>query len=453
MSALSRRKLLAATAMTAGSSLIPAALRGVAKGEQPTISLAERKSSADALMKYFSETAPQLLRPAVGILKWPSIAPSLPGKEYSTSLWDWDTLWTTRGLFRHANLAGNPGLHAEIAAHARGSLMNFLDHQSPEGRLPIMMSGKDPDPFDCLKNSSPNSRNQAKPVFGQLALLIADEMKTVDWLAARFDQLLRFYDAWTLGNQSSLGLLVWGNDVAIGDDNDPTTFGRPFFSSANLMLNCLFYADLSAAATLAQRLGRPTDEQRLSARASELATKIEQFCWDPRDKFYYTVDVQCVDMRAALIPRVKAGMNMSWNSLPIRVQMFTGFLPMWCSIASQEHAGALVDSAYRADDRFRAESGVRSLSNLETMYSLAFSSNPSNWLGPVWIIVNYLVWKGLRNYGFTTEASELADKTIQLLAKDLVANGSLNEYYHPDTGAALSHKGFIDWNLLVLEMI
>jgi len=29
----------------------------------------------------------------------------------------------------------------------------------------------------------------------------------------------------------------------------------------------------------------------------------------------------------------------------------------------------------------------------------------------------------------------------------------LNEYYHPDTGTALSHKGFMDWNLLVLEMI
>jgi hypothetical protein len=39
---------------------------------------------------------------------------------------------------------------------------------------------------------------------------------------------------------------VWGDDVAIGDDNDPTTFGRPFFSSANLLLNCLFYQDLLA---------------------------------------------------------------------------------------------------------------------------------------------------------------------------------------------------------------
>jgi putative isomerase len=29
----------------------------------------------------------------------------------------------------------------------------------------------------------------------------------------------------------------------------------------------------------------------------------------------------------------------------------------------------------------------------------------------------------------------------------------MSEYYHPDTGAALSHKGFMDWNLLVIEMI
>jgi putative isomerase len=86
------------------------------------------------------------------------------------------------------------------------------------------------------------------------------------------------------------------------------------------------------------------------------------------------------------------------------------------------------------------------------MYSLAASSNPSNWLGPVWIIANYFAWSGLRRYGFTHEAEALAAATTQLLAQDLRANGSLNEYYDPDTGKALSHKGFMDWNLLVLEM-
>jgi putative isomerase len=146
-------------------------------------------------------------------------------------------------------------------------------------------------------------------------------------------------------------------------------------------------------------------------------------------------------------------MDMSWKSLPLRIQMFTGFLPLWCGIASPAQAEALVKVNYRADDRLCARWGVRSLSSRESMYSLAFSSNPSNWLGPVWIIVNYLTWKGLERYGFHAEADALANKTIALLATDLKANGSLNEYYHPDTGAALSHKGFMDWNLLVTEMI
>jgi putative isomerase len=246
---------------------------------------------------------------------------------------------------------------------------------------------------------------------------------------------------------------VWGNDVAIGNDNDPTTFGRPFFSSANLLLNCLFHADLKAAAELAGQLNRPEDQQRLSAQADTLGEQIQKYCWDPRDQFYYTVDVQCVDMRKELIPHVRPGMDMSWKCLPLKVQTFTGFLPLWCGLATPDQAKALVQANYLADDRFCGNWGVRSLSSKESMYSLDFSSNPSNWLGPVWIIVNYFVWKGLKDFGFQDEAGKLADKTLRLLATDLATSGSLNEYYHPDTGLALSHKGFMDWNLLVLEMM
>jgi putative isomerase len=184
-----------------------------------------------------------------------------------------------------------------------------------------------------------------------------------------------------------------------------------------------------------------------------VAKSIQAYCWDARDSYYYSVDVQCVDRRAELIPTVPRGMGMSWKCLPMRIQMFTGFMPLWCGVATQKQAEELVRINYAADDRLRAGWGVRSLSSRESMYSLVFSSNPSNWLGPVWIIVNYFAWKGLQRYGFHAEAAALADKTIALLAADLKANGSLNEYYHPDTGAALSHKGFMDWNLLVLEMM
>ena len=314
------------------------------------------------------------------------------------------------------------------------------------------MTPTNPDAFSIL-GSNGVSKNQAKPVFGQLGLLVADQQGDAAWLAPHFDKLLRFYDSWTAHNMSSVGLLVWGDDVAIGNDNDPTTFGRPFFSSANLLLNCLYYEDLRASAELAKRLARPKDHDRLTAQADTLAQRIQTYCWDARDSFFYSLDVQCVDRRAELIPTVKPGMDMSWKSLPMRIQMFTGILPMWCGVATQTQADALVRVNYSADDRLRARWGVRSLSRQESMYSLAFSSNPSNWLGPVWIIVNYFVWQGLKNSGFDDEAGKLADKTLRLLSADLATSGSLNEYYHPDTGSALSHKGFMDWNLLVLEMI
>ena len=288
----------------------------------------------------------------------------------------------------------------KVGEHAIGSFMNFFDHQSDEGRIPMLIDVNNADPFGTLKADRPKSQNQAKPVFGQLALLIADEIGSVDWLAPQFDKLLRFYASWVSGNQSSIGLLVWGNDVAIGNDNDPTTFGRPFFSSANLLLNCLFYEDLKAAAELAGRLNRPDDQQRLSAQARTLGEQIQKYCWDPRDQFYYTVDVQCVDRRKELIPRVKPGMDMSWHCLPLRIQTFTGFLPLWCGLATPDQAKALVQTNYLADDRFRGNWGVRSLSSKESMYCMDFSSNPSNWLGPVWIIVNYFVWKGLKDSGF-----------------------------------------------------
>jgi putative isomerase len=458
MNKATRREFLAGAALLGASTLVGASTDLVpVPASQPSSdspwSADDRNAASAQLLAYFGKTAPQLLRPAEGILVHPSIACSLPGKQYSTNLWDWDTYWTARGLFRFTTISNDPAFRAKVGEHAIGSFINFFDHQSDEGRIPMLIDVHSADPLGCLKPDRPKSQNQAKPVFGQLALLVADELGSADWLAPQFDKLLRFYASWVAGNQSSIGLLVWGNDVAIGNDNDPTTFGRPFFSSANLLLNCLFYEDLKAAAELAGRLKRLDDQQRFSAQAHTLVEQIQKYCWDPRDQFYYTVDVQCVDRRRELIPNVKPGMDMSWHCLPLRVQVFTGFLPLWCGLATPDQAKALVRTNYLADDRFRGNWGVRSLSSNESMYCMDFSSDPSNWLGPVWIIVNYFVWKGLKNFGFQEEAGKLAEKTLRLLSTDLATNGSLNEYYHPDTGAALSHKGFMDWNLLVLEMM
>jgi putative isomerase len=89
---------------------------------------------------------------------------------------------------------------------------------------------------------------------------------------------------------------------------------------------------------------------------------------------------------------------------------------------------------------------------MEKMYSLRASGNPSNWLGPVWGISNYMVWRGLVKYGFEQDARELAAKTIVLFGRDFQHAGALHEYYDPETGEPILNKGFQDWNYLVLNM-
>ncbi|HEX4030422.1 MAG TPA: trehalase family glycosidase [Terracidiphilus sp.] len=453
MMEFSRRAVLRAMRGTIGT-LALCKITGAERQRQHSLSSDMHKNAAETLIDYFSRIAPDLLRPENGYLKHPSLSPSLPGNAYSTDLWDWDTLWTARGLFRLAELKLDSALKAKLCTHAVGSLENFLDHQSPEGRIPILISAQHEDLFNSLSTEKPNPHNQAKPVMAQIALLVADKSHEVDWLACRFDQILRFHNSWRDGNGTPLGLMVWGNDVAIGMDNDPTTFGRPPFSSANIMLNCLFYQELRACAELALRLKRTSDHDRIQLQAEALGAAIQKYCWDRRDAFYYTADVMCVDQRSKWLPGIGQGMAMSWRSLPMRIQTVAGFLPLWCGLASAQQANELVERNYRRDDRFRAAFGVRTLSSFEPMYSLtAHSGNPSNWLGPIWIITNYLTWKALKNYGFEAEAAELADKTVTLLANDLETSGTLNEYYQPDTGEPISHRGFVDWNMLVLEMI
>ena len=361
----SRRAVLRAMGSTLGAFALSHAAEAESQNRNlTTLSSANRKHAADTLIAYFSRIAPDLLQPEDGYLKHPSLSPSLPGKTYSTDLWDWDTLWTVRGLFRLAELKKDSNLQAKLCTHAKGSLENLLDYQSPEGRIPILISAQHKDFFDSLSTEKPNPHNQAKPVMAQLALLVADKSSDLEWLAPRFDQILRFHDSWREGNGTAIGLLVWGNDVAIGMDNDPSRpFGRPAFSSANIMLNSLFYQDLRAAANLADRLQRTADHDRIQQQAYLLGAAIRKYCWDPRDGFYYTADVQCIDQRSKWLAGLEQGMAMSWQSLPLRIQTVAGFLPLWCSLASTQQARELVERNYRHDDRFRAAHGVRTLSN------------------------------------------------------------------------------------------
>ena len=78
--------------------------------------------------------------------------------------------------------------------------------------------------------------------------------------------------------------------------------------------------------------------------------------------------------------------------------------------------------------------------------------NPSNWLGPVWIVANYIGWETLGDRGYGELAGSLADAVIGLLAGDLRRTGMFHEYYSPETGLGVCGPHFMSWNALAALM-
>jgi putative isomerase len=163
---------------------------------------------------------------------------------------------------------------------------------------------------------------------------------------------------------------------------------------------------------------------------------------------YYSVDLNLLPITG----KCHQGAPRHWDCLIQRIGCWSGFLAMWSGIATPEQAERMVKENLLDENGFWAPFGVRTLSKYEKMYTVKPSGNPSCWLGPIWGVSNYLVFRGLVKYGFDQEAKTLAEKTVAMFEKDLARSGELHEYYDPESGEPVINPGFQNWNLLSLNM-
>jgi len=228
------------------------------------------ESRASSLADYFLQRHDSLLRAPTGIIQHPFLN---PGGSYLDQLWDWDSYWVARGLWNLAKRRGDSALAEAVLRHSQGCLLNFFEHQAPNGSFPILISPDNPDVFNCAAAGS-FPANPAKPLFAQFAELVCEMAGDYSWLEPYWEGLEAFYLCWENRYLTPTGLYVWGSDVAIGVDNDPTTYGRPFYSSANILLNCFLYRDFKAAGRLAKALGRDETAAGYADRARVIADYI-----------------------------------------------------------------------------------------------------------------------------------------------------------------------------------
>lgn len=405
------------------------------------------QSYEENLRKYILENLPKVLKKPHSFIRYPFID---PGSVYDGNVWDWDTYWSVYAILNLTKYM-TPEQEAEVLIHAKGNVLNFFDHQLEDGYIPMMIEVADwPEPYLNMKHKEGVLMNMHKPFLCQQICLISDYCGDYEWVREYRDKLERYFICYKKNYYSEkTGLYVWCDDIMIGMDNDPASFGRPKFSTANIFLNSFMVMELRAMDKLCMQLGDAKTADAYRKEAEILIQAIQEECWDKRDKIFYSVDV---DICTRKYDWFHQGLGVFWKTLPIKVRVWSAFLPMLAGFATKEQAEAL--RAHMLDSAtFQAPFGVTTLAMDEKMFNLDVTNNPSNWLGPLWIVAEYICFKALLNYGYIEDARALCEKTLILLGDDLAQTGCLHEYYNPFTGAGIMNGGFLNWNILVLNMV
>lgn len=415
---------------------------------------------AELVKKSILRDYPGMLHQPTGTLAYPFIT---PGSVYAAQLWDWDSWLSDLALCQIMTDQGQAADKAKMLSFGQGCVRNFLQAAKPDGSIPILINAKArPTAQPPTPPASQPRSNIHKPVLAQhAAMLVKLDDGNAEWLRDGFTALQAFQKYYRDQQyHAKSGLYFWADDLAIGVDNDPATFFRPPNSSGSIFLNCLMYKELQAMAYLARSLklekavGEGYDQQ-----AEALKAAIQKNCWDERDGYFYSVDLNLrpvtnepgVYLDSTMV--LHRGHPRDYECLIQRIEGWSGFMAMWSGIATPEQAKRMVNEHLKNEKTLGGAFGIRSLSKMEKMYGTYASSNPSNWDGPVWGISNYIVFRGLVRYGFDAEAKDMADKTVTLFGRDFEKNGALHEYYEPDTGEPIMNKGFQNWNYLVMNML
>lgn len=118
----------------------------------------------------------------------------------------------------------------------------------------------------------------------------------------------------------------------------------------------------------------------------------------------------------------------------IRLRTFAGFAPLFARTADADQRAAqlrqLDSEDFCGNPRFRRRL-LPSTSPAEPAFE------PRNyWRGPIWPVINWLLWHSLRLLGYRSRADELRRDSLGQIAAD----GTFAEYYEPFTGQPLGSR-------------
>ena len=260
------------------------------------------------------------------------------------------------------------------------------------------------------------------------------------------------YMEWLLANRDADGdgLLEWGPYGIIENVRD--WYNAVFQVSAEryldvdkedisdelecLDLSLMAINEMNYLARMATELHLDKDRAYWEDLVYAMTYRLNLAMWHEPDGFYYHVNRE----------------DGSWFFMDrdLRRQEIIGLLPLLAGACDELQAARLVETLTDTT-KFWRKYGVPTLAADDPWYS-AEVDYCCKWNGPVWLLWDYMVFRGLINYGYDELAIELADKMLLAVETQLVKNHNYWESYSPDNDVLNCPPNYI-WDAIIARVL
>jgi hypothetical protein len=306
-------------------------------------------------------------------------------------------------------------LSTESARHVRDVVKAVLETQYPNGNIPNWRG----------RFSGTPDRSQP-PVGSYVVLKLFGKLGDLDLLKFAYPYLKKWHSFWKApkpdgqprrdGNRD--GLLEWGSDAGLvartflpwevkadgktramwesGQDDLPNWEEASFSEETGTMtmncldLNCLYALDAYCLSEMANILNMPEDYDLYLEEYERMKDLINSKLWNEREGFYF---------------------DRHWNGRFSTRKAASNFYPLLARIPDQKRALEMVKHLLNPKE-FWGDYILPTISRDDPLFK-----DQQYWRGTIWPPTNYLVYQGLKAYGFDAVASEFAKKSSDLFLR------------------------------------
>ena len=303
---------------------------------------------------------------------------------------------------------------------------SLIDRTLAEDQLRFFLSPRWQQPDGHVPCAEWVMADECPPILGWAAWAVSGEGADATFLREMYPRLALEYRFWQTQLQDSQRPGLYGAGF-LGMDNLPRS-GGPEVDASGWM--ALFARSM---ARIARATGHASEASTYDRDLAAIDAAVNRYLWNDRAGIYE---------------------DLSGSGGFIDAPSYAGLVPLIAGIVPADRRtrllGELADPA-----QFLSPGGVRSLSKSSPLYEPGYAAAGgvnSNWRGPVWVPLNYMLIEALRPID-PRLAETVRDRLVTMVERDWRETGHVHEYYDAETGQGLGADAQTGWTALVANLI